>query len=140
VVVADGSGGTHAGLAAGFGDHRRVLGVDVGFGAGLAEQVAALAEAAAALTGRPAPSGEVQLDPSLPEPYGAPAAEVREALELAARTEGLVLDPVYTGRALAALIARRRDGRVPADQPVVFLHTGGLPALFTGRYRDWFAV
>ena len=112
---------------------------NVGFG-DLDRRVVELAAATAALAGRPAPAGRLQLDPGQPEPYGAPTDATRAALELAARTEGLVLDPVYTGRALAALVARARDGRLDADRPVVFLHTGGLPALFTGRYQQWFPV
>jgi D-cysteine desulfhydrase len=138
IVCADGSGGTHAGLVAGFGDHGRVLGVNVGFD-DLAPRVAELAAATAARAGRPEPIGRLQLDPGQPEPYGAPTEDTRVALELAARSEGLVLDPVYTGRALAAVMARRRDGRLAADRPLVFLHTGGLPALFTARYQPWFA-
>lgn len=137
VVCADGSGGTHAGLVAGFGAHERVLGVNVGFD-DLDPKVAELAAATACLAGRSEPSGAIRLDAGQPEPYGEPTAATREALELAAHCEGLVLDPVYTGRAMAALITRCRDGRIPADQPVVFLHTGGLPALFTDRYGAWF--
>ncbi len=136
VVCADGSGGTHAGLVAGFGDHGRVVGVDVGFG-DLDPKVAELATATAARAGRPAPVGRLQIDPGQPEPYGAPTDATREALHLAATLEGLVLDPVYTGRALAALVAARRSGVLAADRPVGFLHTGGLPALLTERYRDW---
>lgn len=138
VVCADGSGGTHAGLVASFGDHARVLGVDVGFG-DVGRSVGALAEATARLAGRPPPVGAAEVDAGQPEPYGTPTPATWEALTLAARTEGLLLDPVYTGRALAALVARRRAGALPADRPVVFLHTGGLPALFTSRYAGWFA-
>ncbi|ADI10762.1 D-cysteine desulfhydrase [Streptomyces bingchenggensis BCW-1] len=53
-----------------------------------------------------------------------------DALTTAARTEGIVLDPVYTGRALAGLIAAVRDGQVRHGRRTVFLHTGGLPGLF----------
>ncbi|MCB0187703.1 MAG: hypothetical protein KDE31_25720, partial [Caldilineaceae bacterium] len=49
---------------------------------------------------------------------------------LLARTEGILLDPVYTSKGMAALIADIHSGKVAADQPVVFLHTGGAPALF----------
>ena len=52
------------------------------------------------------------------------------ALALVARTEGIVLDPVYTGRALAGLIAAVKDGDIVGGQPTVFLHSGGLPGLF----------
>lgn len=62
--------------------------------------------------------------------YGKPSPAGLEAQALAARTEGLLVDPVYTGKALGALLADIRSGRLPADRPVVFLHTGGAPALF----------
>jgi 1-aminocyclopropane-1-carboxylate deaminase/D-cysteine desulfhydrase-like pyridoxal-dependent ACC family enzyme len=68
--------------------------------------------------------------------YGAPTAECREALGLAARCEGLLLDPVYSGKALVGLIAAAREDRLP-DGRIVFLHTGGLPAIFAARYAQW---
>ena len=145
VVVADGSGGTHAGLAAGLGDHRLVLGVDVGARSDLDTAVPRLAAEAAELAGLAAPAGEegfgaaegpVDHDRAGPG-YGIPTEEVREALALAARLEGLLLDPVYTGKAMAGLLAACRRGRfAPADQ-IVFLHTGGLPALFAAPYARW---
>jgi D-cysteine desulfhydrase len=138
VVVADGSGGTHAGLAAALGDHARVLGVDVGARSDLDTQVPAKAAEVAALAGRPSPIGRCQVDhDQVGDGYASPTDAGREALQLAARSEGLVLDPVYTGKAMAALIAARRDGRLGAGDRVVFLHTGGLPALFAGSYGAW---
>lgn len=138
VVVADGSGGTHAGLVAGFGDHGRVIGVDVGTRPDLDEAVPAMAAATAALAGRPAPVGTVRLDHDRVGPgYGAPSDDCREALDLAARHEAVLLDPVYTGKAMAGLVAAVREGRLDGTRPVVFLHTGGLPALFSPRYADW---
>jgi len=55
---------------------------------------------------------------------------VREAMLIAARTEGIVLDPVYTGRAMAGLIAAVREGDVRPGERTAFMHTGGLPGLF----------
>ena len=55
---------------------------------------------------------------------------------LAASTEGLILDPVYTGKAMAGLIGHIRKGKLKKGQTVVFLHTGGMPALFTERFAD----
>ena len=57
-----------------------------------------------------------------------------EALRLLATTEGILLDPVYTAKAMAGLIHDARQGRIGRDDTVVFLHTGGLPAVFA--YRD----
>ena len=58
----------------------------------------------------------------------------RDALVLLARTEGLLLDPVYTGKAMAGLIDDARHGRLGAGDQAVFIHTGGTPAVFA--YRD----
>lgn len=140
VVTADGSGGTHAGLAAGLGSLDLVLGVDAGTRPDLEDVVPPKAAEAAALAGVPAPTGTVAVDRDrFGDGYGAPTPACREALDLAARHEGLVLDPVYTGKALAGLIAAVREDRVPADGVLVFLHTGGLPALFEPRYAMWAA-
>jgi D-cysteine desulfhydrase family pyridoxal phosphate-dependent enzyme len=138
VVTADGSGGTHSGLVAGFGDHGNVLGVDVGTRPDLDVQVPAKAIEVAKLAGRPEPIGDLYIDHEhFGADYGAPTDACREAIDLAARHEGLILDPVYSGKAMAALVTYARDGRVRPDQRVVFLHTGGMPALFAHAYGDW---
>ena len=138
VVVADGSGGTHAGLAAGLGDLDRILGVDVGARRDLDTQVPAKAAAAAALAGLPAPTGRVRVDGGrVGGGYGVPTPACREAVVLAARTEGIILDPVYTGKAMAGLVAARREGVIGPATRTVFLHTGGMPALFTPAYASW---
>jgi 1-aminocyclopropane-1-carboxylate deaminase/D-cysteine desulfhydrase-like pyridoxal-dependent ACC family enzyme len=62
-----------------------------------------------------------------------------EAIERVGRLEGIVLDPVYTGKAMAGLIAATRDGRFGAGDTVVFWHTGGAVALFARRYADVFS-
>lgn len=64
--------------------------------------------------------------------YGQPGEDTIEAIHLAARLDGLLLDPVYTGKGMAALIADVRTGRIPPGETVVFIHTGGQPALFSG--------
>jgi len=178
VVVADGSGGTHAGLVAGLGDHRAVYGVDVGARPNLDETVPPKAAEVAALGGFPVPVGDPgperpserdpgperpsERDPGPERPserdpgpggyptavidhdrfggaYGAQTEETRLAMRLAARTEGLILDPVYTGKAMAGLIAGVAEGRIPVDARVVFIHTGGLPALFATGFPEWLA-
>lgn len=144
-VVADGSGGTHAGLAAGFGDHGRVLGIDVGARPDLDRQVPAKAAEVAGMAGLPEPSGAGALfhpggavdQRQIGSAYGAVTDSCREAVDMAARLEGMVLDPVYTGKAMAGLIAARREGRIGRHVKVVFFHTGGLPALFATPYAAW---
>jgi 1-aminocyclopropane-1-carboxylate deaminase/D-cysteine desulfhydrase-like pyridoxal-dependent ACC family enzyme len=64
------------------------------------------------------------------EAYGIPTEAGLAALKLAARTEGLILDPVYTSKALAALVDQISQGKLDSDQTVVFVHTGGLPITF----------
>ncbi len=69
-------------------------------------------------------------DATLSPGYGRLNDQVREAINLAAREEGLLVDPVYTGKALAGLIHLIRTGRFSKSQNVMFIHTGGTPALF----------
>lgn len=138
VVTADGSGGTHAGLAAGLGSFDRVLGVDVGARPDVAAAVSPKANDVAEHLGIDAPTGTCVVDSErVGDDYGDATDECREALDLAARHEGLLLDPVYSGKAMAGLIAAAREQRLPAAGRVVFLHTGGLPAIFSSRYADW---
>jgi D-cysteine desulfhydrase family pyridoxal phosphate-dependent enzyme len=140
IVVADGSGGTHAGLLAGLDPGPQVLGVDVGTRPDLDERVPELAAATAAATGRPAPGGKVHIDHTrFGAGYGTPTPECLEALRAAARLEGLILDPVYTGKAMAGLIGWAREGRFTDRHTVLFWHTGGAPALFAGPFARWLA-
>ena len=62
--------------------------------------------------------------------YGIPTPEGLAAMTTVAQNEGILLDPVYTGKAMGALIDHIRTGKIGADEPVIFLHTGGAPALF----------
>ena len=62
--------------------------------------------------------------------YGKLSPGGLEAIELTARTEGILLDAIYTGKAMAGLIDHIRTGRLHAGQNVIFVHTGGTPALF----------
>ncbi|HYM16123.1 MAG TPA: pyridoxal-phosphate dependent enzyme, partial [Dehalococcoidia bacterium] len=136
IVVADGSGGTHAGLLAGLPATVRVLGIDVSRPpVPLAASVPRLAAKTAALAGRPAPAGDVIIADHCGPRYASITAECQEAVRMAARTEGLVLDPVYTGKAMAGLIAAARAGIVSGT--VVFLHTGGAVALFADEFSEF---
>lgn len=135
VITATGTGGTQAGLAARLG-HERVLGVDVGAVADPIAAVDRLAIDVAALCGLPAPAGEPRIvRDQVGASYGAATKACLRAIRLAARTEGLVLDPVYSGKAMAGLMALPPSGL--NARAVVFLATGGVPALFESRYEDW---
>lgn len=141
IVVADGSGGTHAGLLAGLGGAARVLGVDVGTRPDLDDVVPRLAAEVATRTGRAAPRDEVVLDHArFGDGYGAVTDDALEAIERVASLEGVILDPVYTGKAMAGLIGSVREGRIAPGETVVFWHTGGAVALFARRYADLFAA
>ncbi|MFJ1600383.1 D-cysteine desulfhydrase family protein [Streptomyces sp. NPDC088261] len=128
VVVAMGSGGTMAGLVHALGADR-VLGVDVGAvtdpGRVVSDFVAGLAG-----PGAVAPSPLRLRRDQVGAGYAELTDAVTDALTVTARAEGVVLDPVYTGRAMAGLIAAVAEGDVRPGQRTVFLHTGGLPGLF----------
>ena len=135
VVTATGSGGTHAGLAARLG-HERVVGVDVGALAEPAAIVHRLSIDVAVLSGLPVPTGRPWLlRDQIGAGYGAPTEGCRNAIRLAARSEGLILDPVYSGKALAGLMSL--EPGVLRARTIVFLATGGVPALFMSRYEPW---
>jgi 1-aminocyclopropane-1-carboxylate deaminase/D-cysteine desulfhydrase-like pyridoxal-dependent ACC family enzyme len=139
IVHATSSGGTQAGLLAGIallGLPTRVLGISADDPApALSEVIAGLvAGIDDALGGggrlRAAAARAEVDDAFVGEGYGIPTPASREALELAAGTEALFLDPTYTAKAMAGLIAHVRAGRFRAGQTVLFWHTGGLPGLF----------
>ena len=84
------------------------------------------------------PDGVVEINPDYAgEAYGKPTDAMVEAVTLVARLEGLILDPVYSGKAMAGLIDLVKRGEFKATETVVFVHTGGMPALFA--YRSAFA-
>jgi L-cysteate sulfo-lyase len=127
VVTALGSGGTMAGLVHALGSER-VLGVDCGAIAQPARTVAALVAGLAGEARQPA-ALRIRLD-HVGAGYATLTDPVMAALTLAARTEGLVLDPVYTGRALAGLMSAVAEGQIRPGQRTILLHSGGLPGLF----------
>ncbi|MFE6756838.1 pyridoxal-phosphate dependent enzyme [Streptomyces sp. NPDC057684] len=105
-----------------------MLGVHCG---AVAEPAVVVAGLAGALTGRNRTPGALRIrTDQVGAGYGVLHEPVLEAIRAAAATEGIVLDPVYSGRAMAGLIAAVRDGDVRRGQRTVFLHTGGLPGLF----------
>jgi 1-aminocyclopropane-1-carboxylate deaminase/D-cysteine desulfhydrase-like pyridoxal-dependent ACC family enzyme len=144
LVLPSGSGGTQAGMAVGvalYDPSIRVIGIAIDRAdpgdppyeselAALANQVADRLGAGPRFAARfTASDFEVRYE------YATPGYEVvtdleREALQLAGRYEGLLLDPVYTGRAMGATIDMIRRGEFAPDETVLFWHTGGTPALF----------
>jgi L-cysteate sulfo-lyase len=126
-VTATTTGGTQAGLVAGFaGTGVEVLGISA----------AADAATTTALVGwlvgeLGAPVDAVQVDDRFVGPgYGVPTEDGRQAMAQAAELHGLVLDPVYSAKAFAGLAQLAREGRFGAGAHVVFVATGGLPSLF----------
>ena len=140
IVVACGSQGTQAGLLVGLADANAavpVLGISVGRSqAELERKVLSLAQDTVAYTGLTAtinPDSVVCDDSFFGEAYGQPTDAMIEAVTLCARLEGLLLDPVYTGKAMSGLIAKIRAGVYKKGQSIVFLHTGGQAALHAYR-------
>lgn len=135
VVTAVGSCGTFAGLSLGlrlFAPGARVVGISVSRTARqIADRTAELMAGSAALLGIAPPSpGALECHDGFHERYGVATESGADAIRVCARLEGLLLDPVYTGKSMAGLIALVRAGALDPGIPVVFLHTGGLPILF----------
>ena len=141
IVFATSSGGTQAGLVLGqsiFDYSGRILGISVDESEEwLTNRVSELASAASAKLGEPVKftAGDVMVNADYcTAGYGVVTEREREAVQLFARHEGLLLDPVYTGRAAAGLIDLVRKNFFKSSDSVLFLHTGGQPALFAEKY------
>lgn len=135
IVHCTGSAGTQAGLVVGAAiamPDTKIIGIDIDAEpARVRTDVVALARQAADLFGEDFDEAMVEVVAGHAGPaYGVPHAATIEAIRLAGQTEALVLDPVYSGKGLAGLIAMIRQGRWHNDEDVIFLHTGGAPALF----------
>lgn len=145
LVHASSSGGTQGGLVAGAllrGAGPAVVGINVyrSDNAAMADSIHALAsKTTALLEAPPPPSGSIDLDSGfLGKAYGVPTPEMKEAVELVARMEGVLLDPVYTGKGMAGFIAQLMSGKYAEKEAAVFLHTGGMPGLFA--YEEEFTA
>lgn len=136
IVVASGSAGTHAGLLVGFtGANWRQPITGINVRRPRAEQegnVHKLCVEAAKFAELPEPKREavVALDQWVGPGYSIPTDEMVEAVRMFARLEGILLDPVYTGKAAAGLIALARRGDLKKGARVLFVHTGGAPSLY----------
>jgi 1-aminocyclopropane-1-carboxylate deaminase len=136
IVVCAVTGSTHAGMIAGFAaqeQERRVLGIDASATVEQTrEQITRIARQTADAIGlrRELDSDEViLLDEWHAGTYGIPDEKTLEAIRLCARLEGVITDPVYEGKSMAALIDLVRDGRIEPGSRVLYAHLGGQPAL-----------
>jgi L-cysteate sulfo-lyase len=135
IVHCSGSAGTQAGLVVGAAacmPQTRIVGVDIDAEPErVRSDVTRLAREAAERLDVPFSELHVDVVAGHAGPaYGVPHAATVEAIKLAGRLEALPLDPVYSGKGLAGLIALIREGRWSANDDVIFVHTGGSPALF----------
>lgn len=143
MVFATSSGGTHAGLVLGqrlFGYKGKVLGISIDESEEwLKTHVSKLASDASEKLGERVEfsRAEVLANANYCEPgYGVLTDAEREAVQLFAKYEGLLLDPVYMGRAAAGMIDLIRKGFFKKDETILFWHTGGQPALFAEKYAN----
>ena len=141
IVTATGSAGTHGGLVVGLrasGNDLPILGIGVNAPQDAQEErVFKLACETAELIGKPGcvSREDIVADCNYIGPgYGEPTESMNEAVLMLARQEGLLFDPVYSGKALAGMIDYVRKGRFGSDEKIVFLHTGGSAGLFA--YAD----
>ena len=139
IFHASSSGGTQAGLVAGCalaGVETRVIGISADeSSAALAHTIRGILRGVAEIVGvgpvGTGAEGRIEVDDDyVGGGYGIPTTASREAFELVARSEAILLDPTYTAKAMSGLIEYVRDGRIGADETVLFWHTGGQPALF----------
>lgn len=137
LVVANGAGGTQAGLALGVKYYKlpfRVIGCSVALAREVCQLLCAeLCSNTAKLLGLGITMSPEELDVSddyIGDGYGIPSKACTDAIKMVARTEGIFLDPVYTGKAMAGLMDLIHKGRFASSDTVIFIHTGGLPALF----------
>jgi 1-aminocyclopropane-1-carboxylate deaminase/D-cysteine desulfhydrase-like pyridoxal-dependent ACC family enzyme len=133
VIVPSATGGTQAGLLVGLhlaGLATRVAGIAVARPAAeLAPLVAGLIDGLRSLVGLDVDVAEIDIDDAyLGRAYGVPTLAASQAAELLAGLEGILVDPIYTGKALAGLVAGVRAGRLTGT--IVFWHAGGTPGLF----------
>ncbi len=136
VVVGSGSSGTHGGLLAGFLGNRIDIPITgIGVSRDPADQAPLVLKEAQAVVdllgaGFAVPADAVHCVGGYWQPkYSLPNAAMVEAVQWLARTEAVLLDPVYTGKVMAGLIGMARKGEIGAGERVLFLHTGGMPAL-----------
>ncbi len=137
ILSTSGSGGTHSGLLVGFyGNNSNIPIIGVSVRAAKEAQENTIFDLAKRTAVHVGFNGEIPreavnvLDDYVGAGYSVPTSEMVEAVQLLARTEGILLDPVYTGKAMSGLIGLIRKGYFKKDDNVLFIHTGGSPALY----------
>jgi 1-aminocyclopropane-1-carboxylate deaminase len=144
IIVCSVTGSTQAGMIAGFAGQdrpRRVLGIDASAKpAETRAQVEKIARSTAELVGlgRDLRDDEITvLDGWAGDLYGIPVQSTLDAIRLSGSLEGMIIDPVYEGKSMAGLIDLVRDGEIPKDSTVLYVHLGGQPALnaYSGVFR-----
>jgi D-cysteine desulfhydrase family pyridoxal phosphate-dependent enzyme len=141
ICIASSSGGTQAGLVAGshlFKSKWKILGISIDEDeAQLKEKVASLATNVCDLLAEPhtfLPKDVIVNDHFIGAGYGVLSDAEKQAIKIFAKYEGILLDPVYTGRAAAGILALVQDHFFSKEENIVFWHTGGSPALFAEQY------
>ena len=141
VVCASGSTGTHAGLVTGFygnSSHIRVIGINVSRPKAEQEQLVydlvTRTAAHVGVTSAIARDAVLCFDDYVGPGYSLPTPAMAQAVRMLARLEGILVDPVYTGKAMAGLIDLVRQGYFDRRENILFVHTGGSPALYV--YMD----
>lgn len=146
IITAVGSGGTVAGCVLGtklFMPNAQVLGISVaGMSDFFKKHSAQVASGTAKLLDTNMVFTEADIDINnhyFGTKYAVPSEAGNAAILLAGKTEGLVLDPVYTGKAMSGLIDLAKTGQIDSNRPVVFMHTGGSPALmaYEEEFREY---
>jgi D-cysteine desulfhydrase len=137
IICASGSAGTHAGLVAGFSGNNSnmpVIGINVSRPRGEQEQLVhkLVAETAShvGVNSDIPPQAVRCYDEYVGPGYSLPTPEMAEAVRMLAGLEGILMDPVYTGKAMAGLIDLVRNGTFDKNENILFIHTGGSPALY----------
>ena len=141
IVFASSSGGTHSGMLLGraeLHESYNLIGISIDkdetFGMSLQEYILVLANKTARHLGSQQTFTDIDIDLNCDyhgEGYGVVGDLEREAIALTARHQGILLDPVYTARAMGGLLDMIRKGRFSSNDSVLFWHTGGSPALFS---------
>ena len=145
VVCSVGSMGTYMGLFCGLKNERsplRLTGISImPQEPGLEQRLLAYFEQAKAAWGLDCTASADEFDVRTDYTrggYNNPSPEVRQAIYLMARREAVILDPCYTGKAFAGVIDMVKEGRLQRGEQVIFLHTGGLPGIYTKHHREAF--